>query len=412
MKKYDIAVVGGGPAGAAAAWQAATAGASVICVDKAEFPRDKPCGDGLTPRGLSMLERMGLRDELERFYAIEYVKIRGNSSWQVQWPHRAGIPDFARTARRLDLDAMLLEHAAGAGAQIRQCCEALAPVVDADLVTGIEVRSSAGTEVIRADVVIAADGAYSPIKKKLGLRTRITGTTAVAVRAEMPAQRPADPCFEVHMPLRPNDRPIPGYGWVFPLGDGRINVGVGYLTTFRQWRQTNLAAVLGEFMATLPPMWRLPELDELRRAKAIQAWRLPMGFTQWPPWRPGLLLAGDAAGAIKPSSGGGISKALETGMEASLCAVEALGGKGPRDLANYQRVLRRRYGAQYAAARLGYRIGGNPFMVGLAFGMFDHSWFRRLAVGALYGPSAVAGYTDGDVELPADGAGPARRIAG
>ncbi|MFF0488824.1 geranylgeranyl reductase family protein [Nocardia sp. NPDC004068] len=404
MRKYDIAVIGGGPAGAAAAWQAATAGASVVCVDKAEFPRDKPCGDGLTPRGLSMLDRMGLSAAMERFPAIDSVRIRGHSEWRVRWPDRPGLPSLARTARRLELDALLLAHAAAAGAEVRAGCEALGPILVGDLVTGVETRGGA----IRADVVIAADGAYSPIKKRLGLRTRITGTTAVAARAEMPSLRPDDPCFEVHMPLRPNGRPIPGYGWVFPLGDGRINVGVGYLTTFRGWRDGNLVTILDDFAKSLPAEWKLPDLGELRRSRGVQAWRLPMGFTQWPPWRPGLLLAGDAMGAIKPSSGGGISKALETGMEAALCALD---GKGPHDFSNYQRLLRRRYGTQYAATRLAYRIGGNPFMVGLAFGMFDHSWVRRLALGGLYGPSAVAGYaTESSDAAPETDA--AQRVAG
>ncbi|GAB0102094.1 geranylgeranyl reductase family protein [Nocardia sp. JMUB6875] len=413
MKKYDIVVVGGGPAGSAAAWQAATSGASVLCVDKARFPRDKPCGDGLTPRALGLLEGMGLSAELERFPVVEYLKIRGSSSWQVRWPDRPGLPNFARVARRLEFDELLLTHAAGAGAEVRQSCEAIAPIRTGDLVTGIEVRTARSTtERIRADIVIAADGAYSPMKKALGLESRISGPVGVAVRAEMPSNRPHDPSFEIHMPLRFDRRYIPGYGWVFPLEDGRINVGAGYLTTFRQWRDINLVGMLGDFMKSLPPEWQLPEIAELRKARAVQAWRLPMGFTAWPPWRPGLLLAGDAVGAIKPTNGAGISKALQSGLDASECAVAALAAGGPHDLSGYERALRRRWGLQYGLARGAFRAVGHPRPISLAVRALDHAPIRRLAIRAGFGRDALRDYSDGPDRIPAAVPGPTVRDAG
>ena len=127
---------------------------------------------------------------------------------------------------------------------------------------------------------------------------------------------------------------------MFPLGDGRVNIGVGYVNSYRHWQQINSTRLLSEFMATLPPEWELPPISELQNCNALQGWRLPMGFTAWPPWRPGVLFAGDALGAARPVSGAGISKALQSGLAAGECAIAALTNGGPDDFTNYEQHVR------------------------------------------------------------------------
>lgn len=390
--KYDLAIVGGGPAGSSAAWQAAQAGLKVVCVDKAKFPREKACGDGLTPRGVALLDSMGLTEQLTQFHRIDGVRFCGEKNWQVPWPHRKGLPDYGYVARRTTLDAMLLEHAAAAGAEIRESTEVVGPIATGNRITGFNVKTSAGTEPIVADIVLAADGAYSPLKKAIGIKSKISGTAAVAIRAEMRSDRPDDHMFEVYPHVKVGKNTIPGYGWVFPLGGGQINVGIGYLTSYKGWRDINIAQLLEQFTSTLPPEWNLPAMEELRRSKAVQAWRLPMGFTAWPPWQPGLLLAGDALGAGKPTSGAGISKAIESGLHAARCAANALDTTGPDDLSEYARVLRRRWGLQYRFGRIIQRCGREPKLVGAAFSVFDHKITHRAIILGAYGWKATKSY--------------------
>ena len=126
------------------------------------------------------------------------------------------------------------------------------------------------------------------------------------------------------------------------------------------WQDVNAAQVLDTYMKKLPREWELPDLAELRKNKGVRAWRLPMGFTAWPPWRPGVLFAGDALGAGKPVSGAGISKALESGLAAGECAVAALQNAGPQDFTNYQQRMNDAWGREYRRGRIMHRALGNP----------------------------------------------------
>lgn len=119
-QRYDLAIAGGGPAGSAAAWRAAQTGARVVVLDKATFPRDKPCGDGLTPRATSYLQKMGLADEIAKFHRINRATIFSPSEWELSFPRRPGMPDHGHGIRRCELDTMLLKHAESAGAWGRE----------------------------------------------------------------------------------------------------------------------------------------------------------------------------------------------------------------------------------------------------------------------------------------------------
>ena len=154
-QRYDVVVAGGGPSGAAAAWQAAQVGAKVLVVDKAEFPRDKPCGDGLTARAVSYLQKMGLADEVSTFHRVDRVTVFSPSRWEMSFPQRPGMPDHGHTVSRTHLDTVLLSHAEKAGAEVREGAEVAGPELDAGgRVVGVALKTG---EKISADAVIAAD---------------------------------------------------------------------------------------------------------------------------------------------------------------------------------------------------------------------------------------------------------------
>lgn len=376
-KHYDLAIAGGGPAGSAAAWQAAQTGARVIVLDKAKFPRDKPCGDGLTPRAVSYVQKMGLARAVAKFHRVNGARVFSPREWQLSFPERPGMPDHGHVARRHELDALLLERAESAGAEIRQQAQVVGPTVDEhDRVTGVRLDSG---EQISADAVIAADGAYSSIKRALKLDSAFNGYSAIALRAEMPVDELDTDTLDIHLKLTFHGDQLPGYGWVFPLGDGRANIGLGYCNSYRKWHQINATQLFADFMAGLPREWQLPSIEELKRAKALQAWRLPMGFTAWPPWRPGVLFAGDALGAARPVSGAGISKALQSGLTAGECAIAALTNGGPDDFTNYAVRIGATWGREYRRGRYFHRLVGIPAIAhaGLkTLDMVSHPGFR------------------------------------
>ena len=276
-------------------------GAKVVILDKAEFPRDKPCGDGLTARAVSYLQKMGLANEVANFHRVNRVTVFSPSQWELSFPKRPGMPDHGHTVSRTELDTLLLKNAESAGAVVRQSCEVAGPEFDANgRVIGVVLKSG---EKVFGDAVIAADGAYSPIKRALKIDSEYHGYSAIAIRSEMEANRSDSDSLDIHLKLEFQGDQLPGYGWVFPMGGGRFNIGLGYINSYRNWQSINATQFLGDFLRTLPREWELPAIEDLKKNKSVRAWRLPMGFTAWPPWRPGVLFTGDSLGAGKPVSG-------------------------------------------------------------------------------------------------------------
>lgn len=381
-KRYDLIVVGGGPSGSAAAWQAVQTGATVLVLDKAEFPRDKPCGDGLTARAVSYLQKMGLAEEVDKFHQVNKVTVYSPSEWELFFPRRPGMPDHGRTVSRTELDTLLLNHAGSAGAEVWQGAEVSGPELDSTgRVVGVVLKSG---QSVLADAVIAADGAYSPVKRALHLDSEYNGYSAIAIRAEMHANRPDSDSFEIYLKLLFEGDQLPGYGWIFPMGGGRFNIGLGYVNSYKKWQSINATSFLGDFMQTLPAEWELPSIEELKKNKSVRAWRLPMGFTAWPPWRRGVLFAGDALGAGKPVSGAGISKALESGLTAGECAIAALTNGGPDDFTNYQQRLEAAWGREYRRGRFFNKLAGMPAVAGAGLKALDNHTFRDLLLKSLY----------------------------
>src|SRR5690349_14128489 len=171
MHTTEVLVVGGGPAGAATGYWLARAGHDVVVLERKAFPREKTCGDGLTPRAVYQLEEMGLGEGLKQFHRYDGLRACAHGiTLELQWPDHPVFPSYGYVVRRRDLDLMVADHAAAAGATIRQGAEAIAPVLEGGLVRGAVVKDkeTGATDEVRAQYVVVADGANSRFGCALG----------------------------------------------------------------------------------------------------------------------------------------------------------------------------------------------------------------------------------------------------
>jgi geranylgeranyl reductase family protein len=357
----DVLVVGGGPSGAACAYWLATAGHDVVVVEKKRYPREKTCGDGLTPRAVKELEDMGLADELAGHHRFEGLRsIAFGRTLELRWPSHPDYPGHGYVVTRSDLDHLVAEREVKAGAALWQGAEAVAPVVEGGLVRGATVRRrDTGTvEEVRARYVVVADGANSRFGRALGTSRDRSYPMGMAIRGYYTSPRHDEPWIESHLDIRDNaGRVLPGYGWIFPVGDGRVNVGVGLLSTFNQWKTVNTSHLMEGFVRHAPASWGL---DPQTACGPPTGGKLPMGLSVGPRAGPTHLVCGDAGGCINPFNGEGIAYAYETGrMAASVLDVALTTGDGAA-LQDYERRLDASYGLYFKVARAFVAVIGHP----------------------------------------------------
>jgi geranylgeranyl reductase family protein len=359
--RYDALIVGAGPSGASAAYWLAARGHRVLVVDKKRFPREKTCGDGLTPRAVRQLHDMGLADPLREFQRFDGLRsIAHGVTLELAWPEHPAFPSFGYVVRRRELDEMVADQAVKAGATLWQSTEALAPVVESGFLGGAVVRRAEEgvTQEVRARYVIVADGANSRFGRALGTARDRSYPLGMAIRGYYTSPHHADPWIESHLDIRDRDgNHLPGYGWVFPVGDGTINVGVGLLSTFAGWKNVNTTHLMQAFSDTAPQRWGIsPETA----TGAPTGGRLPTGGSVTPRVGPTFVVVGDAAGSVNPFNGEGISVAYETGRLAADAVDLALTTGDGLALQTYERRLDDAYGLYFKTARAFVRAIGNP----------------------------------------------------
>ena len=232
--------------------------------------------------------------------------IAGKSVRELDWPTTARFPNHGAVWPRRRLDAALIDAAAEAGAEVVWETEAL-PVLDGQRVTGV---TADGVEV-RAGLVVAATGAPGSVARMLGADRVADEPFGLAIRTYAESPRHDDAHLEACLTLRDDHgTAVPGYGWMFPAGDGTVNIGVGALSTMRGFKKLNLNKLLGSYRGLVEGAWKLgPNLERPR------AWRLPM--TAQKRHGQGWVAVGDAAGLINPMNGEGIDYGLESGMLAA-----------------------------------------------------------------------------------------------
>ncbi len=354
-------VVGAGPAGAAAAFWLSERGRRVLVVEKKVFPRDKTCGDGLTPRAVRQLHDIGLADDLAQFLRYDGLRsIAHGVTLELRWPEHPDFPSYGYVVRRRDLDQMVADRAVKAGASLWMGAEAIEPVVERGLVTGAVVKrnESGVTERVRARYVLVADGANSRFGRALGTARDRSYPLGMAVRGYFTSNFHNEPWIESHLDLRDKEGShLPGYGWIFPVGDGTVNVGVGLLSTFHGWKSINTSHLMDAFVATAPERWGIcPETS----CGPPTGGKLPTGGSVMPKSGPTWLAVGDAAGSVNPFNGEGIAYAYETGRLAAGAVELALSTGDGLALRTYEEQLDAIYGLYFRVARVFVKAIGNP----------------------------------------------------
>ncbi len=363
--RHDVLVIGGGPAGAAAGFWLAKAGHDVCVLERKAFPRDKTCGDGLTPRAVHQLRDMGLEPAIaaghHRHDGLRAVA--HGITLELRWPEHPVFPDYGYVVRRRDLDQIVADHAAGAGATLLTATEAVRPLLRDGLVTGalVKDKASGATREVRARYVIVADGSLSRFGRALGTARNKAYPQGIAIRGYFDSPASTDPWIESCLDVRDRQgQTLPGYGWIFPLGDGTINVGIGLLSTFKGYKDVNTTHLMTEWAATAPERWGI---DPDAILAPPTGGRLPMAGSVNPKVGPNWVLVGDAAGSINPFNGEGIDYAYETARLAADLVDEAIVTGTAAPLARYPAVLDDEYGLYFKVARNFAKIIGQPVLM-------------------------------------------------
>lgn len=365
----DVVIVGAGPAGSATAYYLARAGVDVALLEKAEFPRDKICGDGLTPAAVAEINLMGV-DTTGWARNKGLNVIGGGNSIYLPWPEQKSTPDYGMCRARMDLDESLARRAQAAGVRLYEGFNVTGALHSASgRVNGVTAKIGKGKDQrevrFHAKVVVEAGGVAARLATSEGIEKHPNRPLGVAARAYFKSPRGNDEWMDSHLELwsgKPGESDLlPGYGWVFPLGDGIVNVGLGSVSSTAKATTLPYKEIFKTWIANLPPEWEMTEETQLGPLRSAA---LPMSFNRKPHYANGLVIVGDAGGMVSPFDGEGIAPAMRAGRYAAEAIVSALSRQSDAgfDLAmqRYTEALQADWGGYYQLGRVFVRLIENP----------------------------------------------------
>jgi geranylgeranyl reductase family protein len=348
--RTDVLVIGAGPAGSSAAAWAARSGRDTVLVDAAVFPRDKTCGDGLTPRAIAELDRLGLDDWVRAHTVNHGLRAHGfGQTLLLPWPgpgtSGSGLPAYGSAVARTELDDHIRTAAIKSGAIGIDGARAIDVQLDAGRVSSVRFEADGEVFDLGCKRLIVADGVRSPVGKMLGRAWHRDTVYGVAARSYVDSAMSDDPWISSHLELRGEDGEIlSGYGWIFPLGDGSVNLGVGTLATAKRPAEVALRPLMRHYAEQRREDFRLS--GDLRMPTSAM---LPMGGAVSHVAGPNWALIGDAAACVNPLNGEGIDYGLETGR----MVVDVLDAVSTGDglTTVWPAILREHYGEAFSIAR-------------------------------------------------------------
>lgn len=365
----EVIVVGAGPAGAATAYYLATGGVDVLVLEKATFPRDKICGDGLTPAAVSELTLMGM-DTTGWIRNRGLHVIGGGNSLYMPWPDQKTLPDYGMACTRMQLDAELIERAVTAGARLYQGVKVESAIADSlGRIIGVRAVQGRGDDAqeitATGKLVVDAGGVSARLATSVGLEKRVDRPLGVAARTYFRSPRGNEQWMESHLELwsgEPgNSELLPGYGWIFPVGDGIVNVGLGSVSSTAVTTQLPYRKVFDQWVKHLPAEWGFTPDNQVGKLRSAA---LPMSFNRKPHYTNGLALVGDAGGMVSPFNGEGIAPALKAGRLLAAAAQQALSRGSQvsfdRAMSAYPEELINEYGGYYSLGRIFVALIENP----------------------------------------------------
>lgn len=303
----DVVVVGAGPGGSSTAYHLARAGLDVVLLEKSPFPRDKICGDGLTPAAVHELIAMGV-DTTGWMRNRGLTVIGGGHTVHMDWPDQKSLPGYGMTRARMDLDHALAQRAVEAGARLYEGVTVVGAIQDGSgRVVGVRAKSGRGkdatTTSVRASIVVDAGGVAARLATSLGLEKKMNRPMGVAARAYFHSPRGDEEWMESHLELwsgTPGASDLlPGYGWIFPMGDGVVNVGLGSVASRAGATNLPYREVFKTWTANLPEEWGFTPENQIGQLRSAA---LPMSFNRKPHYVQGLVLVGDAGGMVSPTT--------------------------------------------------------------------------------------------------------------